>query len=626
MKRWNFVSGLTVILLLLLVLSGYCVWTARGLTTDLERIIADNYDTIRAVRDMRTAMTHINARYLTARSIAKIGSSQGTFEVESVVILERLDTIRRSSSEPGEAAQVERMRTLITEYLANYRELFLLTPLETERFSVLLDALARGTEDIGEFAQGIVEMNERAIFARRDAAVARGRRFGWTALGIAAFSLIVYIYTSVRMTQGVFQPLRRLRDSIQQVRARQFDALAPLEGGEELKQIATSFNQMAGELRAYLAESDQRVVEANRLSRAILEALPYPIYIVDEEFKVKLKNPRAIALSAALKISGHLPAAVRKCIDEAAALGSELVGDDLHRAVEIPLPDAPPGPTPTFLPQVFRMAAAPGTTSGWAVLLMDATKLRQFDQAKTKAIATLGHEVKTPVTSIRMTLHLLLEEKIGALTPDQRELVEAGRDDCERLLVVLQALLELARFEGGRIEMNLSPTAPADLLAQAEAMHGGVFRGSATPFAAEPAPATLPLVQADVIHVVRVLGNFLSNAAKYRTPGTRVTLRAEERADGFVRLSVRNQTQRPLSESEQTHVFEPFYRRTGESAEGTGLGLTICREIAVKHGGRVGVWSEGDQVEFFLDLRITPAATFHVLAKSPSALPGGVTA
>jgi signal transduction histidine kinase len=234
-------------------------------------------------------------------------------------------------------------------------------------------------------------------------------------------------------------------------------------------------------------------------------------------------------------------------------------------------------------------------------MLVDVTKLRQFDQAKTKAISTLGHEVKTPVTSIRMTLHLMLEEKIGPLTPDQRELLMAGRDDCERLLAILQALLELARFEGGRVEMTPRSTAPADLLMQAEGMHCGYFRGGA-PLVTE-APVNLPMVQADAIHVVRVLGNYLSNAAKYRTPNTPVLMRAVERADGYVRLSVSNQTPRPLTEAERAQLFEPFYRRAGESSEGTGLGLTICREIAAAHGGRTGVWSEGDTVEFFLDLR-----------------------
>jgi signal transduction histidine kinase len=197
----------------------------------------------------------------------------------------------------------------------------------------------------------------------------------------------------------------------------------------------------------------------------------------------------------------------------------------------------------------------------------------------------------------------LLEEKIGPLTSEQRELVTAGRDDCERLLVVLQALLELARFESGHVEMKLKPTEPSMLLMEAEAMHGGCFRGDEASCIREMDATDLPPVEADPIHIVRVLGNFLSNAAKYRTPGTPVFLRASGRADGFVRLSVRNHTERPLTETEQAHVFDPFYRRRGEGADGTGLGLTICREIALAHSGRVGVWSEGEQVEFYLDLR-----------------------
>lgn len=617
MRRWSFISGLTVMLALMLGLSGYCVWVTRGLSSDLDRLFAQNYDKIRAIRDLRSAMTQINARYLGADGLKKSPVGLGLFENEIKLITERLPVIRGYGGEASELERFQRMEVLIRDYFDNYRQLFALGPNDTERYVQLREALARTTVDIADQAHGLVELNEAELFKRRDAAVQRGRLFGWTTLAIAGLSTAIYVYTSVWLTQGVFKPLRRLRDAIQQVGMRKFDMIEPLEGGEELAQIATTFNTMASELRAYIAETDFRSVEASRFSRAILEALPYPIYIVDEEFRVRLKNPRAIALSAALKISGHLPGVVRRCIDDAAALGRELVGDDLHRAVEITVPDAPPGPPPTFLPQVFRMASIPGMTAGWAVLLMDVTKLRQFDQAKTKAISTLGHEVRTPVTSIRMTLHLLLEEKIGPLTPDQRELVAAGRDDCERLLTVLQALLELAQFETGRVEMNMKPVAPAELLTQAEAMHSGSFRGSESDLVVEPASATLPLVQADAIHVVRVLGNFLSNAAKYCTPGSSVTMRAEERADGFVRLSVRNRTPRPLTEEEQRGVFEPFYRRVGEGAEGTGLGLTICREIAASHGGRVGVWCLGEDVEFYIDLRTVPALPAQARTISP---------
>jgi len=608
MKRWSFISGLTVILLLLLILCGFCVWTARTLSSDVDQIISNDFLVIRTLRGIRGSIARIDAQYRAITSVDDISHSRALYELERSDIEKYFELVRASlGDKPQDVALIERLQALLKDYFSSYDAYFLLGNSDGEKFKMLVRNLAQCSSDITEISGQIADSTENSVLLRRAVVVTKSRHVTIIALGIAIFSLGIYIWTSIRLTRAVFDPLSQLRDSIVKVGQRRFDVVIPIKGSDELAQIATTFNQMAAELRAYVEESDLRVIEANRVSRAILEALPYPVYIVDEQFRVKLKNPRADALNAALKIPDQLPAAISKCIDRAAALGRELLGDDLSYAVEIPLESAEI--SPTYLPQVFRMAAAaPGTASGWAVLLMDVTKMRQFDQAKTKAISTLGHEVKTPVTSIRMTLHLLLEEKIGPLTPDQRELVAAGRDDCERLLTVLQALLELARFESGRVEMKLKPTEPSSLLMQAEAMHGGYFRGDATPCAIEITAGVLPLVDADPIHVVRVLGNFLSNAAKYRTPGTPVYLQAIGRADGFVRLSVRNHTQRPLTEEEQAHVFDPFYRRRGEGAEGTGLGLTICREIATALGGRVGVWSEADQVEFFVDLRQSSAA------------------
>ena len=376
------------------------------------------------------------------------------------------------------------------------------------------------------------------------------------------------------------------------------------DGSEELGQIATAFNAMAHELRVYVSETDEKAVQAARDCRAILAALPYPVYIVDETLVVRMSNPRGEELAAAAGVPGALPAAVRRQIDLAAERGRDLVDNDMHRVIEGAGEAEGDGRgAASYLPQVFRLVDSHGGREGWAVLLVDVTKLRRLDEAKTKALSTLGHEVKTPVTGIRMSLHLLLEEKLGVLNDDQRELIAAGRDDCERLLSVLQSLLELARLESGRAVFKLEPTPVDRLLAQADAMHGEFVRQNGMMLAAPESFAGMSPVLADLIHAGRVLGNFLSNAAKYGARGGEVRFLATERADGFVRFSVSNPAARPLSEAEQLRIFDPFYRRPGEKAEGSGLGLTIAREIAAAHGGRIGVWCEGGRVEFYLDLR-----------------------
>lgn len=622
MKRWNFVSGLTVILLLLLVLSGFAVAVVRGLTTDLDRLISGNYDTIRAIREIRDSTTRLNAHYRKANNPAEIPSGRGIFDHERKTIEERAAFVlaQVASADEDERQRADLLAALLRDYLGAYEGYLgargLRSAAADERFALAASNLAQITGDIGEAAAGVIGDQERRIFARRDHAVARGRQATTLALLIVAFSLAVYVFTSLRLARGVYQPLRDLRDAIARVRERRFEEPIRVEGSEELGQIARAFNAMAAELRAYVAETDEKAVQAARDCRAILAALPSPIYIVDERFAVRMCNPRGEALSAAAGVPGALPAVVRRQIDLAAEQGRDLVDDDMRRVIDLPGPDG--RGTISCLPQVFRISDAHGGAEGWAVKLMDVTRLRRLDGAKTKALSTLGHEVKTPVTGIRMGLHLLLEEKLGPLNADQRELIASGRDDCERLLAVLQALLELARLESGRAVFRLDPIPAARLVDQAEAMHGEIVRKSGMTLVAPESDDSGPLVAADLVHAGRVLGNYLSNAAKYGERGGEVRVTVVERADGFVRFSVSNPAPRPLTEEEQARIFEPFYRRPGERVEGSGLGLTIAREIAVAHGGRVGVWCEGGRVEFYLDLRKVGASPDAAVPVQPS--------
>lgn len=603
MKQWNFLSGLTIILLLLMTLGGYCVWISNTLSEDIGSLISRNYDTLRAVRQLSTAAARIDNIFLSAAEPADFADKLSTFQHEREVLLGQLNQVQATVTQPDEVEAARRLKALIEDYFSTIGRMLDLGPDAQTELQELQADLSQHVNEVVTVCQQLVDINDDAIMKQRAAALDRGQRASYVSLGIVLVSLSIYGYTSLRLTQGVFKPMRALRDSITHLRERNFADLVPLEGQGELRQIAETFNDMAMELRAYVAEQDDRVVESNRICRAIMEALPKPVYIVDRDFNVKLLNPRAERFSEALGVPGELPSVVRHLVDDAAANGAELVGDDLRRAFEVEVKGYLPGdPKRSFLPQVFRMETSAGVTDGWAVLLMDVTNLRRLDDAKTKAISTLGHEVKTPVTGIRMTLHLLLEEHVGKLTADQRELIEAGRDDCERLLAVLQALLELARLESGRVALRPAPAHPGELLEQVDAMHGSLVRNSGRTLVTEPVPEDMPAVDVDLVHAGRVLGNFISNAVKYGSEGQPVTLQATPRADGYVRFSVSNFSEQGISEQDQSRLFEPFFRRSGERAEGAGLGLTIAREIASLHRGRVGVWSGDGQIQFYLDL------------------------
>jgi signal transduction histidine kinase len=199
-----------------------------------------------------------------------------------------------------------------------------------------------------------------------------------------------------------------------------------------------------------------------------------------------------------------------------------------------------------------------------------------------------------------MTLHLLLEEKLGTITADQRELLGASCEDCERLLALIQGLLELTRIDCGRLELTLQEVDPAVLLSNALASNEAVFKNSGRSLHIETAIHPLPKIDADSLKIERIMGEFLKNAAMHGTAASAVTVGLVPVDGDLVRFSVRNQIERAFSDSEKERAFEPFFRRAGEG--GTGLNLAICRALVLVHGGRIGIVSKGSEVEYFFEL------------------------
>ena len=169
------------------------------------------------------------------------------------------------------------------------------------------------------------------------------------------------------------------------------------------------------------------------------------------------------------------------------------------------------------------------------MLLEDVTRFRLLDEVKSNLVATVSHELKTPLTSIRLVLHLLLEENVGPLAPKQLELLVDARDNAERLLVMINNLLDLARLEQGASQLHLRPERPAKLLqAAAESFRPRAEdRGRAN--SSCEAADDLPPVAVDAEQFQHALQNLLDNALAHTPQGGRITLSARRprRAGGL---------------------------------------------------------------------------------------------
>ena len=239
------------------------------------------------------------------------------------------------------------------------------------------------------------------------------------------------------------------------------------------------------------------------------------------------------------------------------------------------------------------------------MLLQDVTRFRLLDQVKSDLVATASHELKTPLTSLRLALHILLEESVGPLTPKQTELLLDARDNGERLLHVVNNLLDLARLEKGGEHLDLKPERPAELVRSVLE----TFRPRAEDKGVVidvDVSEELPSVAADAQRLRHALDNLLDNALAYTEAAGHIRLAATA-ADGLLTLAV-SDTGIGIPPQYLPHVFERFFRIPGQSqGGGSGLGLAIVREIVTAHGGSVSCDSRpGAGSTFRLELPVWP--------------------
>jgi signal transduction histidine kinase len=222
-----------------------------------------------------------------------------------------------------------------------------------------------------------------------------------------------------------------------------------------------------------------------------------------------------------------------------------------------------------------------------------ARRLKDLEEARTRFVSEVSHDLRTPLTAIKG----LLINLIDSSAPGQRASLEVAEHETDRLIRLVNQLLDLARWQGGRLTLDRRPVDVGAIARTALALSKGRAVHRNLILRAE-IPENLPTVQADADRLERVLLNLLDNALKFTLGGGEVTLTVAHEG-ATVELSVED-TGRGMSEEELERAFAPYYRGEGG---GTGLGLTISRAIVEAHGGRMGIESavgHGTRVWFTL--------------------------
>jgi NtrC-family two-component system sensor histidine kinase KinB len=382
------------------------------------------------------------------------------------------------------------------------------------------------------------------------------------------------------------RPVQRLADAARAVGGGDLDLAIADPGVRELAPLAEAFRRMVEKLRVYRQSSLGELLAAKDLANATVQCLLDPMVVLERDGTVLLTNEaatRTFGIEA-----GDAPAAAGN-----GALG-HVFGPARERALATGAVVAPgnlAGATrwrDRLGERYFQVRAVPlraeSDDGRVIVVAQDVTRLNRIDRLKSDMVATVSHEFKTPLTSLRMATHLLLEAGTGPLTEAQREVVTTARDETERLRALVDELLDLVRIESEAGVLHRVSVEVDQLLRAVVEGHRAIAAGKGVALDIEAHGALLP-VRVDPEKLGIVLANLVANAIRHTPAGGRVSLGAETDA-AVLRVVVRDSGDGVMP-GDLARLMERSTTRGGYEGAWRGLGLTIAQEIVLQHGGEI---------------------------------------
>lgn len=555
--------GVGLLFLLIVLLSVIGSVYINKLKSETEKILTANYNSLEFSKNMLLALDKIS----TDSAIA-VNDFQKNNKLQE-----------KNLTESGEKEATQSLNLHFKSYLKQA---------SPEKEKLIREDLAK-----------IMSLNMKGIERKSDIAVvtAGNATFWIVSLGTVCF-LIAFILL-FNLPQAIAEPINQLTFSIRQIAAKNYNERVHFKGGEEFSSLADSFNTMAEKLQEYESSSLSKQLMDKKRIETLVNNMHDAVIGLDENHFIYMINDEALKITNLHKediigktahevaVNNDLMRQLLKNIDHPVKEPIKIVRDHKENYFEqdiIPI-------------NIVKTGEKETKYIGKVILLRNITPFKELDFAKTNFIATISHELKTPISAIKMGVQLLGNQKFGELNDQQKELLKGINDDGQRLLNITGELLNLSQVETGNIRMTVEKCSPQEVVQTAVKNVEKLAEQKNILINTEYLISDNDFVAADFDKTVWVMNNFLTNAVKHSFQDENIRILVEK-TDSMIQFSITD-TGSGIDEKYHRQIFDRYFQVPGEHQNGTGLGLAISKNFIEKQNGEIGVKSSPNQGSTF---------------------------
>jgi NtrC-family two-component system sensor histidine kinase KinB len=587
--------GFIGLLLIMIIIGLKSVQQIGELGQGIGVILKENYRSVVACQEMKKALERIDSGVLTTLlGYEREGNKEITDGI--AIFSKALDIEKNNVTLPGEGERVGDLESLSNRYMETLKAVRNPTISESKRRDTYFRELSPLFKATVASLDGIIQLNQENMIyektlAQKKAGEARRQMYFYLFAG--AIIACLWMFFTQRWILGPINQLIAVTDDI---RRGNLDLVVQSDSSDEIGRLSNAFNTMTASLRELRQTDRAKLLRIQRSAHEAFNNLSEAIAVVNLQGTVELSSPAAqdvfgLRPDVTMRdlpfpwMTGLFEEVVRKGRRAEPREDQAVVGHFVKNEQRY------------YHPQAIPILTLDKEITGVVMVIEDVTGVRGDDKVKWGMISALSDRLETPLTSLRLAIHLLLTEKVATLTPKQEELLIAARDDGERLHAIIEELLNIGRIRSGKVIVEYRAVSVRDMIMASVDEFRAASRDEGISLRTE-LPDDLPDVSADPSQIHHVLGNLLSNAVKFTSLGGSITVSARSDED-LVSITV-SDTGVGVPPEYQDRIFEQFFAG-GDNQEksGAGLGLYIAKEIIEAHGGTIEVKSKPGQGSAF---------------------------